>query len=96
MTGRNTRPLPEWDGEEKRTKPRRSDDDAIEKLEGIVSTMPQFTSDEQRLVREVLEAYRGWLILGKAFKLLVVILAGISAIAVSGGHIKEALRAWLS
>ena len=43
MTGRNTRPPSEWDGEERRAKPRRSDDDAIEKLEGIVANMPQFT-----------------------------------------------------
>lgn len=80
---------------ERRLKPRRSDDDAIEKLEGIVANMPQFSTEEHKLVKEVLEAYRGWLMLGKAFKLLVIILAGISAIAVAGGHIKEALRAWI-
>ena len=70
--------------------------DAIEKLEALVKAMPQFTPEEQTLVREVLEAYRGWLVLGKALKLLIVLLAGISATVVAGGHIKTALKAWLT
>ena len=69
---------------------------AIEKLEEIVKGMPQFTAEEQVLVREVLEAYRGWLVLGKALKLLIVLLAGISAVVVASGHIKTALKAWLA
>jgi len=69
--------------------------DAIEKLETLVKGMPQFTPEEQTLVREVLEAYRGWLVLGKALKLLIVLLAGISATVAAGGHIKTALKAWL-
>jgi hypothetical protein len=69
---------------------------AIEKLEALVKAMPQFTAEEQTLVREVLEAYRGWLVLGKALKLLIVLLAGISATVVASGHIKTALKAWLS
>lgn len=68
---------------------------AIEKLETLVKGMPQFTAEEQTLVREVLEAYRGWLVLGKALKLLIVILAGISATAVASGHLKAVLKAWL-
>ena len=70
--------------------------DAIEKLEALVKGMPQLTAEEQTLVREVLEAYRGWLVLGKALKLLIVLLAGISATVVASGHIKTALKAWLS
>ena len=69
--------------------------DAIEKLETLVKGMPQFTAEEQTLVREVLEAYRGWLVLGKALKLLIVILAGISAAVVASGHLKAVLKAWL-
>ena len=69
---------------------------AIEKLEELVKAMPQFTAEEQTLVREVLEAYRGWLVLGKALKLLIVLLAGISATVVASGHIKTAVKAWLS
>ncbi len=69
---------------------------AVEKLEALVKAMPQFTAEEQTLVREVLEAYRGWLVLGKALKLLIVLLAGISATVVASGHIKTALKAWLS
>lgn len=68
---------------------------AIEKLEALVKGMPQFSAEEQTLVREVLEAYRGWLVLGKALKLLIVILAGISAAVVASGHLKAVLKAWL-
>ena len=68
---------------------------AVEKLEELVKAMPQFIAEEQTLVREVLEAYRGWLVLGKALKLLIVLLAGISATVVASGHIKTALKAWL-
>ena len=78
------------------TDPRTQDQSAaIEKLEATVKALPQFTPEEQALVREVLEAYRGWMVLGKAMKLLVLVLAGISAVAVAGGHIKDALKAWL-
>lgn len=82
--------------EDRRKKIRRGNDDAIEKLEQIVEGMPQFTQEEHKLVKEVLEAYRGWLVLGKAMKLLIVILAGVSATVVASGHLKTALKAWLT
>lgn len=99
MNTRNTRPPPEEDGSyqgpERRSRSR-SNDDAIERLEKIVQGMPQFTPEEQVLVRDVLEAYRGWQVLGRAMKLLVMFLAGVSALVVAGGHIKDVLKAWLT
>ena len=98
MNARNTRPPLEEDGAyqgpERRTRSR-ANDDAIERLEQIVQGMPQFTAEEQVLVRQVLEAYRGWQVLGKAMKLLVLFLAGISAIVVGLGHAKSIFKAWL-
>ena len=101
MNARNTRPPPEEDGSyqgpERRSRSRsRADDDAIERLEQIVQGMPQFTTEEQALVRQVLEAYRGWQVLGKAMKMLIVVLAGVSALVVGLGHIKDVLKAWLT
>ena len=101
MNARNTRPPPEEDGSyqgpERRSRSRScADDDAIERLEQIVQGMPQFTTEEQALVRQVLEAYRGWQVLGRAMKLLVMFLAGVSALVVAGGHIKDVLKAWLT
>ena len=85
-----------YQGPERRTRDRAcSNDDAIERLEQIVQNMPQFTTEEQVLVRQVLEAYRGWQVLGKAMKLLVLFLAGVSAVVVGFGHIKTLLKAWL-
>ena len=99
MNARNTRPPPEDDasyqGPERRTRSR-ANDDAIERLEQIVQGMPQFTADEQALVRQVLEAYRGWQVLGKAMKMLIVLLAGISALVVGMGHLKAVLKGWLT
>ena len=99
MNTRNTRPPPEEDGsyqEPERRSRSRADDDAIERLEQIVQGMPQFTADEQALVRQVLEAYRGWQVLGKAMKMLIVLLAGISALVVGMGHLKAVLKGWLT
>ena len=99
MNARSTKPPPEDDtpytGPERRARSR-AGDDAIERLEQIVQGMPQFTAEEQVLVRQVLEAYRGWQVLGRAMKLLVMFLAGVSALVVAGGHIKDVLKAWLT
>lgn len=99
MNTRNTRPPPEDDasyqGPERRTRSR-ANDDAIERLEQIVQGMPQFTAEEQVLVRQVLEAYRGWQVLGKAAKMLIVLLAGVSALVVGLGHLKSVLKVWLT
>ena len=100
LNTRNTRPPPEdggpYQGPERRTRARDcSKDDAIERLEKIVQGMPQFTPDEQALVRDVLEAYRGWQVLGKAAKTLIVVLAGLSALVVGLGHLKAVLKGWL-
>ena len=98
MNARNTRPPPEEDGSyqgpERRSRSR-ANDDAIERLEQIVQGMPQFTAEEQVLVRDVLEAYRGWQVLGKAAKMLIVLLAGVSALVVGLGHLKAVLKVWL-
>ena len=98
-TRNNLPPLEEvssYQGPERRTRARAcSNDDAIERLEQIVQNMPQFTAEEQALVRQVLEAYRGWQVLGKAMKLLVLFLAGVSAVVVGFSHIKSLLKAWL-
>lgn len=98
MNARATKPPPEdedYKGPERRIRSRR-DDDAIERLEQIVQGMPQFSSEEQALVRQVLEAYRGWQVLGKAMKMLIVVLAGISALVVGLGHLKSVLKVWLT
>lgn len=99
MDTRNTRPPPEEYGSYQRPERlsrSRADDDAIERLEQIVHSMPQFTAEEQMLVRQVLEAYRGWQVLGKAAKMLIVVLAGVSALVVGLGHLKSVLKVWLT
>lgn len=96
MSYKNTKPPDDYSGPERRKHIRNYGEDAIERLEQIVQNMPQFTPEEQALVRDVLEAYRGWQVLGKAMKLLVMFLASVSALVVAGGHIKDVLKAWLT
>ena len=99
MNTRNTRPPPDEDGSYQGPELRsrsRANDDAIERLEQIVQGMPQFTAEAQKLVRDVLEAYRGWQVLGKAMKMLIVLLAGVSALVVGLGHLKSVLKVWLT
>ena len=74
MPYKNTKSPDEYSGPERRRHIRDYDEDAIERLEQIVQNMPQFTAEEQVLVRQVLEAYRGWQVLGKAMKMLIVLL----------------------
>ena len=95
MSSTSTKPPDEYSGLERRSHTRKYDEDAIERLEQIVQNMPQFTAEEQVLVRQVLEAYRGWQVLGKAMKMLIVVLAGISALVVGLGHLKSVLKGWL-
>ena len=95
MPYKNTKSPDEYSGPERRNHIRKYDEDAIERLEQIVQNMPQFTAEEQVLVRQVLEAYRGWQVLGKAMKLLVLFHAGVSAVVVGFSHIKTLLKAWL-
>ena len=96
MSPKSTKPPDEYSGPERRSHTRKYDEDAIERLEQIVQNMPQFTAEEQALVRQVLEAYRGWQVLGKAMKMLIVLLAGISALVVGLGHLKSVLKVWLT
>ena len=95
MSSKSTKPPDDYSGPERRSHTRKYDEDAIERLEQIVQNMPQFTAEEQALVRQVLEAYRGWQVLGKAMKLLVLFLAGVCAAVVGFSHIKALLKAWL-
>ena len=92
---KNNKPPDDYSGPERISHTRKYDEDAIERLEQIVQNMPQFTAEEQVLVRQVLEAYRGWQVLGKAMKLLVLFLASVSAVVVGFSHIKTLLKAWL-
>ena len=95
MSYKNTKPPDDYSGPERRSHTRKYDEDVIERLEQIVQNMPQFTAEEQALVRQILEAYRGWQVLGKAMKMLIVLLAGISALVVGMGHLKAVLKGWL-
>lgn len=71
-------------------------DDSLKKIADKIEHMNQFSPEEERLVREVIEAYRGWVSLGRAGKILVMFLAGVTATVVGLAHVKDVVISWLT
>lgn len=69
--------------------------DLIRKVEEHICSGP-FTETEMAAFREMVQAWRGLLILGKAAKWVIVSLGLIAALVASLGAIREALRGWLA
>lgn len=94
-----------WNGNNRRNKnsgapgeERRADakaDALLEALERRIEQHEPLTPAEIAVLRNVIEAYRGWLMLGRAAKWLMFILAGITTMAVGFGHMRGWLRSWL-
>ncbi len=70
--------------------------DSLDKLkESCASSNSSLDADDIEQLKLIIEAYRGWQILGMATKWLVLFLAGLSGIFVALGHIKEGFKLWL-
>lgn len=68
----------------------------LERLEHRARSIPDFSDDERAELHKIIEAYRGWQVLGKATKWLVLLLAGLSGLIIALSQIKEALKSWLT
>lgn len=69
--------------------------DPLCKLEKCAIYSNQITDEDLKQLHLIIEAYRGWQVLGKAAKWLVMFLAGLSAFFVALGQLKEVLKVWL-
>lgn len=67
----------------------------LERLERKAECDPDFSPQEVEILRQIIEAYRGWAMLGRMTKWLVAGLAGFSVVAVALSHLTGALRKWL-
>ena len=69
--------------------------EVLDKLEKHATADPDFTSEEKALIRQIIEAYRGWSALGKATKGFIAFLVIVSGGVTAGGIILGALKSWL-
>lgn len=67
----------------------------IEKVEQCTAKAPEFSQEELVALRAMMAAWRGWLILGKASKWLIVSLGLLAGFVVSMNTLTAALRDWL-
>lgn len=71
-------------------------DDLLRRFEEHVAHDPHFSAEEAEMMRQIMEAYRMWRVLGRATKLLVVVLATMSAGVVAWEHLVASLKKWLT
>lgn len=71
-------------------------DDLLRRFEAHVESDPKFSAEEAAMLRQIMEAYRAWSVLGRGAKWLVMGLATISAGLVAWEHLMTALKRWLT
>ena len=71
-------------------------DDLLKRFEDHLSSDPSFSKDEAAMLRQIMEAYRAWSVLGRGARWLVMGLATISAGLVAWEHLMISLKRWLS
>lgn len=71
-------------------------DDLIAKVEQHLYAADDFSETETAALREIVQAWRGLVILGKTAKWVIVSLGLVAAFVASMGAIRDALRGWLS
>jgi hypothetical protein len=79
----------------KRTKPE-PNYQVLEKLEEAVDSSSQFTPEEVALIKRLVEAYKGWLFVGKTGKFIILVLATIAGAIAAYDVIIAKVRLWLT
>ena len=67
----------------------------LQKVEKVADKAPEITQEELVAIRAMINAWRGWLFLGKASKWLIVSLGLLAGLVVSVNTLTSALRDWL-
>mgnify|MGYP000234945075 CR=1 FL=1 len=70
-------------------------DALLEALSKRIESHEPLSTAEIAILRKVIEAYRGWLLLGGLTKWVLVVLGGITAAAVGIGHLRSGFKLWL-
>lgn len=67
----------------------------LQRLAERAEADPLFTEDEVDLIKQVLEAFRGWRAFGRGLRAFVVTMGMIAAAITAWGVISERVRAWI-
>lgn len=71
-------------------------EDLLRRFEEHVAHDPHFSAEEAEMMRQIMEAYRTWRVLGRATKWFVLTLATMSAGIVAWEHLVTSLKKWLT
>ena len=74
----------------------KQDAELLARVRRHIEDDPEFTEQEVQLLRQVLDAYRSILALGKLGKWLVGVLATMTALVVSWESITKGIKQWLT
>jgi hypothetical protein len=68
----------------------------LDKLVARAKTDPQFTAEEEKVLKELIDAFRGWRSFGRFAKLIVITLGMLAASIAAYDAILERIRQWAS
>lgn len=68
----------------------------LNKLIERAKTDPQFTEEEEKVLKDLIEAFRGWRSFGRGLKLIVISLGMLAAALAAYDAILERTRQWIS
>lgn len=68
----------------------------LNKLIERAKTDPQFTEEEEKVLKDLIEAFRGWRSFGRGLKLIVISLGMLAAALAAYDALLERTRQWIS
>jgi hypothetical protein len=74
----------------------KEDIELLRNLRQHIEADPKFSDDEVKLMRQVIDAYRSILALGKLGKWLVGVLATVTALIVGWEAVAKGIKQWLT
>ena len=70
-------------------------DRLLSKVEQLATKEPDFTDSEVQALHEMLQAWRGWVALGRGAKWVITVLGLVAAAIASWSVLTKALKEWL-
>lgn len=68
-------------------------DAALDRLAACVKTNPQFSDDDAAVLKDIIEAYRGWRYFGRMSKIIIFTLGAIAGFIAAWDVLVAKLRA---
>lgn len=71
-------------------------DQHIDKLKELIEASKDFDDTEVRLLKKFIEAYRGWIVVGRFGKLILTFLTAIAAGVAAWDSTVQTIKSWIS